>query len=246
MLQCTKSGPDAFVIRHLVDVPITKDGIGYLYVPCEHLIEMSTLSMCLCPLLDCSSEVQLRQLLDDGRHVVVKVTTEHNQSMGVLSDDIFHDTSDPLRSLFEMLLFPWFEVAVEHLNVRAAQLILGPAKIRPCAFTRESLVLVLEAVHTPPLRCVSDWCDQKPCRYRGHYSFVSLKQTSYGLTYSRSSYTFCCLASLLRPRTLKDSMVNSVTFSCTSVDSRFTCHLSLLRCISLPCRFSLCRCSRFG
>ena len=107
-MQRTKSGPDAPVVRHLIDIPITKDGVDYLDVPCEHLVEMSTLSMCLCPLLDCSSEVKLRQLLDDGRHVVVKVTTEHDRSMGVLSDDIFHDISDPLRSLFEMLLFPWF------------------------------------------------------------------------------------------------------------------------------------------
>ena len=138
MLQCTKSGSDASVIRHLVAIPIAEDGVGYLYVPCEHLIEMSTLSMCLCPLLNCSSEVKLRQLLDDGRHVVVKVTTEHDRSMGVLSDDIFHDISDPLRPLLEVLLFPWFEVAVEHLYVLAAQLILSPAKICPqCLHQRE-------------------------------------------------------------------------------------------------------------
>ena len=66
MLQRTKSGPDASVIRHLVDVPIAEDGVGYLYVPCEHLIEMSTLTMGLGPLRKCSSEVVLRQLLDDG------------------------------------------------------------------------------------------------------------------------------------------------------------------------------------
>ena len=139
MLQRTKSGPDASVIRHLVDVPIAEDGVGYLYVPREHLIEMSTLSMCLCPLLKCSSEVKLRQLLDDGRHVVVKVTTEHDRSIGVLSDDILDDISHSLRSLLEVLLFPWFEVAVEHLDVRAAQLVLGPAEIcAQCLHQRES------------------------------------------------------------------------------------------------------------
>ena len=130
MLQRTKSGPDASVIRHFVNIPIIEYGVDNLDVPCEHLVEVSPLTMGLGPLRKCSSEVVLRQLLDDGRHVVVKVTTEHDRSMGVLSDDIFNDISDPLRPLLEMLLFPWFEVAVEHLYVRAAQLILSPAEIR--------------------------------------------------------------------------------------------------------------------
>ena len=112
MLQRTKSGPDASVIRHFVNIPIIEDGVDNLDVPCEHLVKMSPLTMGLGPLRKCSSEVVLRQLLDDGRHVVVKVTTEHDRSMGVLSDDISHDISNPLRPLFEVLLFPWFEVAV--------------------------------------------------------------------------------------------------------------------------------------
>ena len=66
MLQRTKSGPDASVIRHLVDIPITKDGVDNLDVPCEHLVKMSPLTMGLGPLRKCSSEVVLRQLLDDG------------------------------------------------------------------------------------------------------------------------------------------------------------------------------------
>ena len=62
----TKSGPDASVVRHLVDIPITEDGVDNLDVPCEHLIEMSPLAVGLGPLRKCSSEIVLRQLLDDG------------------------------------------------------------------------------------------------------------------------------------------------------------------------------------
>ena len=66
MLQRTKSGPDASVIRHLVNVPIIEDGVDNLDVPCEHLVKMSPLTMRFGPLRKCSSEVVLRQLLDDG------------------------------------------------------------------------------------------------------------------------------------------------------------------------------------
>ena len=66
MLQRTKSGPDASVIRHFVNIPIIEYGVDNLDVPCEHLVKISPLTMGLGPLRKRSSEVVLRQLLDDG------------------------------------------------------------------------------------------------------------------------------------------------------------------------------------
>jgi len=70
-------------------------------------------------------------LLDDVVHVVVKVATDDNRSIGVLTDDIPDDISDSLRSLFEVLLLSWLEVAVENLYTVVAQAELGPAEVRP-------------------------------------------------------------------------------------------------------------------
>ena len=63
--------------------------------------------------------------------MVVEVTTDNDQSIGVLANDISNDIGDSLRSLMEVLLLTWLKVAVQNLYVGAAHLYLGPAQIRP-------------------------------------------------------------------------------------------------------------------
>jgi hypothetical protein len=70
-------------------------------------------------------------LLDDEVHVVVEVTTDDDQSIWVLTNDISNDIGDSLCSLMEVLLFTWLKVAVQNLYVGVAHLYLGPAQIRP-------------------------------------------------------------------------------------------------------------------
>ena len=63
--------------------------------------------------------------------MVVEVTTDDDQSIGVLANDISNDIGYSLRSLSEVLLLTWVEVAVKNLYVGAAHLYLGPAQVRP-------------------------------------------------------------------------------------------------------------------
>ena len=66
-------------------------------------------------------------MLDDEVHAVVKVTTDDDQSIGVLANDISNDIGYSLRSLSQVLLLTWLKVAVQNLDVGAAHLHLGPA-----------------------------------------------------------------------------------------------------------------------
>ena len=70
-------------------------------------------------------------MLNDEVHVVVEVTTDDNQSIGIVTHDIFDDIGDSLRSLTEVLLLTWLKIAVQILYVSAAHLHLGPAQVRP-------------------------------------------------------------------------------------------------------------------
>ena len=87
--------------------------------------------MSLSTRLHCSSETERPQLLDDVSHVVVKVTTEDYRSIRVLFDDVPHHFSHSYRSLLQVLLLTRLEIAVENLDIRVAQLQLGPTEIRP-------------------------------------------------------------------------------------------------------------------
>ena len=74
-------------------------------------------------------ETECSQLLNDVSHVVVEVTTNDNRSSGVLPDDVSGDLDHPFGSLFQVLLFSRLEIAVQNLNVFAAELELGPTEI---------------------------------------------------------------------------------------------------------------------
>jgi hypothetical protein len=59
------------MIRDFVTVPITQDEFPDFDVPCEYLVEVATLVMCLSVLGFTTEEAEWSQLLDDVTHVVV-------------------------------------------------------------------------------------------------------------------------------------------------------------------------------
>ena len=74
-------------------------------------------------------EAEWSQLLNDISHVVVKITTYNYRSSGVLSNYVSGDLDHPFGSLFQVLLFSWLEIAIENLNIFAAELQLSPTEI---------------------------------------------------------------------------------------------------------------------
>ena len=78
---------------------------------------------------ECASEIQGPQFLYDVGHVVVKVTTYDNRSIGVLPDNVSGDLNHPLGSLFQVLLFARLKITVENLNIFVAELELSPTEI---------------------------------------------------------------------------------------------------------------------
>ena len=118
------------MIGDFVTVPRTQVDFPECHVPCEHLVEVSTLSMGLSTRLYCSSETERPQLLDDVSHVVVKVTTDDYRSIGVLLDDVPHHFCHSYRSLLQVLLLFRLEITVQNLNIVVAELQLGPAEKR--------------------------------------------------------------------------------------------------------------------
>ena len=119
------------MIGDFVTVPITQSDFPDFNVPCEHLVEVSTLAMCLSAWVYRRGEVERPQLLDDVSHVVVKVTTYDYRSAGVLSDDVSDDLRHSRCPVFQVLLFSWLEIAVENLNVFVAGLQLSPTEECP-------------------------------------------------------------------------------------------------------------------
>ena len=93
------------MIGDFVAVPRTQVDFPECHVPCEHLVEMSALSVSLSTRLHCSSETERPQLLDDVGHVVVEVTTNDYRSIGVLLDDVPYDFGDSFNPFFPVLLF---------------------------------------------------------------------------------------------------------------------------------------------
>ncbi len=79
--------------------------------------------------VECRVKTEMSQLLNDISHVIVKVTTYDYRSSGVLPDNVSGDLDHPFGSLFQVLLFTRLKIAVENLNVFAAELELGPTEI---------------------------------------------------------------------------------------------------------------------
>ena len=119
------------MIGDFVTVPITQSDFPDFNVPCEHLVKVATLAMCLSAWVHSGGEVERPQLLDDVSHVVVEVTTYDYRSAGVLSDDVSDDLRHSRCPVLQVLLFSWLEIAVENLNVLVAELQLSPTEECP-------------------------------------------------------------------------------------------------------------------
>ena len=98
------------MIGDFVTVPITQSDFPDFNVPCEHLVEVATLAMCLSAWVYRRGEAEWPQLLDDVTHVVVEVTTDDDRSIGVLSDNVSDNLSDSDGPVLQVLLFSWLEI----------------------------------------------------------------------------------------------------------------------------------------
>ena len=72
-------------------------------------------------------KVALCQCLTHHRNVVVEVAADDDWGMRVLLDDVLGDLDHSLGTVFELLLLPWLDVAVEDLDDVVADLQLHPA-----------------------------------------------------------------------------------------------------------------------
>ena len=70
------------------------------------------------------------QGLTHHSHVVVEVSTDDDRGMWVLFDDVLGDIHNLLRSVLQLLLLSWLDVAVEDLDHMVGDLQLGPAQVR--------------------------------------------------------------------------------------------------------------------
>ena len=110
------------MIGDFVAVPITQSDFPDFNVPCEHLVEVATLAMCLSARIYRRGETEWPQLLDDVTHVVVEVTTNDDRSIGVLSDNVSDNLSDSDGPVLQVLLFSRLEIAIENLDIVVAEL----------------------------------------------------------------------------------------------------------------------------
>ena len=85
--------------------------------------------MSLSATCNCWSKVSSRQGLTHHRDVVVEVATDDDGCMWVLLDDVLSDINYLLRSVLQLLLLPWLDVAVEDLDQMVGDLQLGPAQV---------------------------------------------------------------------------------------------------------------------
>ena len=110
------------MIGDFVTVPSTQNDLPECHVPCEHLVEMSTLAMSFSTRFQCGSKTEWPQLLNDVSHVIIKITANDYRSIGVLLYDVCHDFGDSFSPFFQVLLFTRLEIAVDNLNICVAEL----------------------------------------------------------------------------------------------------------------------------
>ena len=66
--------------------------------------------------------------------MVVKVATDNNWCVGILSNNVPNNFCDSLCSLLQVLLLSRLEIAVQNLDIMVAELQLAPAEIRSQCF----------------------------------------------------------------------------------------------------------------
>ena len=105
--------------------------VHHLNVAREHLIKMSTLAMGFSTTIDRRRKITVSECCADFNYVVVEVTTDNDGSVSILLCDVLADLHDSFCSIFEFLLLPWLQVAVEYLHNVATDLQLCPAQMGP-------------------------------------------------------------------------------------------------------------------
>ena len=103
---------EALVICDLMIKAIVNHCVSDLNTSAKDLIQMSTHFMGNSARVQCALKAKEMQLLVHEVEVVVKVTTYHDVSIGILFDDIPDDISHSLRSIFLELLITRLEVTV--------------------------------------------------------------------------------------------------------------------------------------
>ena len=148
------------MIRHPTIKAIIDQSIGYVDSCIEDLVQMSTQLVGDGVRVECTSEIEEVEFAIEVGDVVVKVTTCHNRSIRILPQDVFDDVCHPHRSFLLELLFPWFEVAIQHLHLTVASLHSHPAKVSAECFHQGQSHFRGSRKQLPPFLCNMVWCDQ--------------------------------------------------------------------------------------
>ena len=117
------------MIRHPTIKAVIDQRVGNVDSSSEDLVQMSTQLVGDGVRVDCTSEIEEVEFAIEVGDVVIKVTTYHNRSIRILPYDVFDDVCHPHRSFLLELLFPWFEVAIQHLNLTVASLHSHPTEV---------------------------------------------------------------------------------------------------------------------
>ena len=102
----------------------------------EDLVQVSTQLVGNSALVHGMGEVKLVELPIHVVDVVVKISTHHDRSFGILLDDILDDISDPLRSLLLELFLSRLEVAIKDLHLMLSSRQPYPAEISAQRFDK--------------------------------------------------------------------------------------------------------------
>jgi hypothetical protein len=117
------------VIRHPTIKAIIDQCVGNVDSSSEDLVQMSTQLVDDGVRVECTGEIEEVEFAIEVVDVVVKVTTYHNRSIRILPQDVFDDVCHPHCSFLLELLFPWFEVAVQHLHLTVTSLHSHPTEV---------------------------------------------------------------------------------------------------------------------
>ena len=106
---------------------VTDDGVHCVYVASEHLVKVAALAVRLGATWDRRCKGTVGECLADLHDMVVEVATDHDWGVRILLGDVLGDLDDSPGSILQLLLLPWFQVAVEYLYGVTADLQLRPA-----------------------------------------------------------------------------------------------------------------------
>ena len=117
------------MIRHPTIKAFIDQCVGNVDSSSEDLVQMSTLPMSSGVRVECTSEIKEVELAIHVADVIVEITTHHDRSISILSQDVLDDIRHSHCSLLLEVLFPWFEVAIQHLHLTISSCHSHPTKV---------------------------------------------------------------------------------------------------------------------